>query len=73
MTDLREDGALVDVEHDPVHEYEKRAESFIDEFDRFVTTQFGERCSTFDADCVCCKLWKIRDETQKISIWWERK
>lgn len=53
-------------------EYERRAESFIGEFDRFVTEQYGERCKAFDPECPCCRLWKLRDEALVITCWWDR-
>jgi hypothetical protein len=47
-------------------DYEREGEKFLTHFVGFATEQFGERCEDFDADCACCKIWKLYDETAKV-------
>lgn len=30
--------------------------------EEMLTEQFGERCSEYDPDCMCCQRWKALDE-----------
>ena len=50
----------------PVDGYDAEAAKFLGHFEAFVTGEFGDRCSTFDVDCPCCKMWKLYDETKVI-------
>ncbi len=51
---------------DPADDYDAAAEKFMAAFDAFVREQFGERCETFDPECPCCKLWKLRDQVDAL-------
>jgi len=35
-------------------------------FKKYAAEMYGRRCESFDADCVCCKLWKTFDEVTDI-------
>lgn len=63
-----EDTGLIDPSVDPVDEYNEATTQFLNAFHRYTVGMYGERCSTFDADCPTCKLWKLYDATQELVV-----
>jgi hypothetical protein len=49
-------------------QYDTVAFDFMASFDKFITDQFGDRCADFEADCSCCRMWKLRDQVAEIVI-----
>jgi hypothetical protein len=37
----------------------------LDRMRNFIVEYYGQRCQDFDADCLTCKLWKLRDEFEQ--------
>lgn len=53
---------------DPADKYMQDVEAFMTTLDTFAIEQFGERCADFEPDCICCKVWAIRDRLQQLLV-----
>jgi len=43
-------------------DFEKKAAPVREAVDAFLEEFYGPRCKTYAEDCICCKMWKHRDE-----------
>jgi hypothetical protein len=44
------------------YDFAKDAEKLLEVLDPFLEEWFGPRCSDFKKDCLCCQMWKTRDD-----------
>lgn len=53
---------MADVDKSPAMQTDERPAEDIDLIEMAITERFGERCEDFDAECMCCRAWRMFDD-----------
>ena len=47
---------------DTADSFDFSVEGFAPEVSQFLTHYFGEKCEDYEADCECCRRWRLFEE-----------